>query len=241
MNFSVAVTVFGDSFLIDFSMQGDTHPLNDGDVVSLLVQDYAFRILVEKSSSSSQKRKPEPEKKAAGSDEEDISPQKPQLKKQKSELPPSSSSSSSSSKPKLPVCMYGPGCYRKNPQHFAEFSHPWKDKGAAEEETAKAAPPPSSSSSSSSKKQSRNSDDDDEIMESAPKKPAAQQSTSKPPVSTPSFSYSAKPAVRVRREGMKRQRERKINQGDERKSRGRKSRRGRKYLRSLTSRFFFFF
>ncbi|KAH3757073.1 protein kinase 1 [Pelomyxa schiedti] len=27
----------------------------------------------------------------------------------------------------LPPCKYGPKCYRKNPQHFAEFSHPWRD------------------------------------------------------------------------------------------------------------------
>jgi hypothetical protein len=26
-----------------------------------------------------------------------------------------------------PECKYGPGCYRKNPAHFAEFSHPWLD------------------------------------------------------------------------------------------------------------------
>ena len=26
----------------------------------------------------------------------------------------------------LPICMYGPKCYRKNPQHFLEYAHPWK-------------------------------------------------------------------------------------------------------------------
>lgn len=25
----------------------------------------------------------------------------------------------------LPVCKYGPGCYRKNPAHLNSFSHPW--------------------------------------------------------------------------------------------------------------------
>eukprot|EP01091_Cochliopodium_minus_P001710 TRINITY_DN1161_c0_g1_i3.p1 TRINITY_DN1161_c0_g1~~TRINITY_DN1161_c0_g1_i3.p1 ORF type:complete len:625 (+),score=199.12 TRINITY_DN1161_c0_g1_i3:82-1875(+) len=25
----------------------------------------------------------------------------------------------------IPVCKYGPGCYRKNKQHFEEFDHPW--------------------------------------------------------------------------------------------------------------------
>jgi len=26
----------------------------------------------------------------------------------------------------IPVCKYGKGCFRKNPQHFLEFAHPWK-------------------------------------------------------------------------------------------------------------------
>jgi histone H2B len=34
---------------------------------------------------------------------------------------------SSSSSSLLPLCKYGPACYRKNPVHFTEFSHPWKD------------------------------------------------------------------------------------------------------------------
>lgn len=25
----------------------------------------------------------------------------------------------------VPVCKYGKDCFRKNPQHFAEFAHPW--------------------------------------------------------------------------------------------------------------------
>ena len=25
----------------------------------------------------------------------------------------------------LPICRYGPSCYRTNPEHFKEFSHPW--------------------------------------------------------------------------------------------------------------------
>jgi len=25
----------------------------------------------------------------------------------------------------LPECKYGEGCYRKNAEHFKEFSHPW--------------------------------------------------------------------------------------------------------------------
>lgn len=24
-----------------------------------------------------------------------------------------------------PICKYGPTCYRKNPKHFEQFSHPW--------------------------------------------------------------------------------------------------------------------
>ncbi len=28
----------------------------------------------------------------------------------------------------LPVCKYGQQCFRKNPQHFKEFAHPWLDK-----------------------------------------------------------------------------------------------------------------
>eukprot|EP00483_Globobulimina_turgida_P001777 UN01779 len=27
----------------------------------------------------------------------------------------------------LPLCRWGPACYRKNSQHFNEFAHPWKD------------------------------------------------------------------------------------------------------------------
>ena len=30
----------------------------------------------------------------------------------------------------LPVCQYGPKCYRKNPEHLREFAHPWADGGA---------------------------------------------------------------------------------------------------------------
>ena len=26
-----------------------------------------------------------------------------------------------------PICKYGRDCYRKNPDHFKEFRHPWKD------------------------------------------------------------------------------------------------------------------
>jgi hypothetical protein len=29
-------------------------------------------------------------------------------------------------KPSKPVCMYGTACYRRNPQHFSEFAHPWR-------------------------------------------------------------------------------------------------------------------
>eukprot|EP00927_Polykrikos_kofoidii_P035888 TRINITY_DN30389_c0_g1_i1.p1 TRINITY_DN30389_c0_g1~~TRINITY_DN30389_c0_g1_i1.p1 ORF type:complete len:524 (-),score=83.64 TRINITY_DN30389_c0_g1_i1:26-1597(-) len=36
-----------------------------------------------------------------------------------------------------PVCKYGPTCYRKNPEHFAEFAHPWLEAGGLS--TAKAA------------------------------------------------------------------------------------------------------
>jgi len=28
----------------------------------------------------------------------------------------------------LPICMFGPTCYRKNPDHFREFRHPWLNK-----------------------------------------------------------------------------------------------------------------
>ena len=30
--------------------------------------------------------------------------------------------------PQKPVCKYGTACYRKNPQHFIDFAHPWRDK-----------------------------------------------------------------------------------------------------------------
>jgi hypothetical protein len=26
-----------------------------------------------------------------------------------------------------PVCRYGKACYRKNPDHFKQFKHPWKE------------------------------------------------------------------------------------------------------------------
>jgi len=39
----------------------------------------------------------------------------------------SSQDSTTSSKPGKPVCQFGPKCYRRNPQHFQEFAHPWKD------------------------------------------------------------------------------------------------------------------
>jgi len=35
-----------------------------------------------------------------------------------------SKSKKSPSKGKKPKCMYGTSCYRTNPQHLAEFSHP---------------------------------------------------------------------------------------------------------------------
>ena len=31
-----------------------------------------------------------------------------------------------------PVCKYGTDCYRKNPQHFVEFDHPWIKKREAD-------------------------------------------------------------------------------------------------------------
>ena len=31
------------------------------------------------------------------------------------------------SPPQKPICQYGKNCYRKNPQHFIDFAHPWKD------------------------------------------------------------------------------------------------------------------
>ena len=36
-------------------------------------------------------------------------------------------------KPQLPVCQYGASCYRRNPQHFAQFSHPPRDGVDADE------------------------------------------------------------------------------------------------------------
>eukprot|EP00658_Telonema_sp_P-2_P049060 TRINITY_DN37303_c0_g1_i1.p2 TRINITY_DN37303_c0_g1~~TRINITY_DN37303_c0_g1_i1.p2 ORF type:complete len:106 (+),score=18.94 TRINITY_DN37303_c0_g1_i1:148-465(+) len=36
---------------------------------------------------------------------------------------PATASISPASKP---ICKYGTGCYRKNPQHFVDFAHPWR-------------------------------------------------------------------------------------------------------------------
>jgi hypothetical protein len=36
----------------------------------------------------------------------------------------------------LPVCRYGPQCYRKNPDHFTSFAHPWLDVPSADVPTA---------------------------------------------------------------------------------------------------------
>jgi hypothetical protein len=38
-----------------------------------------------------------------------------------------SDSDESEDSPTLPICKYGKSCYRKNPVHFQEFSHPWKN------------------------------------------------------------------------------------------------------------------
>jgi len=47
---------------------------------------------------------------------------------------------------KRPVCVYGTKCYRSNPLHFVEFSHPWldqeNDEGMAEAASSSAAAPP---------------------------------------------------------------------------------------------------
>jgi len=44
--------------------------------------------------------------------------------------PPSSARPSSGGYPDTrPVCPYGTGCYRKNPVHFKEYAHPWKEGG----------------------------------------------------------------------------------------------------------------
>eukprot|EP00656_Telonema_subtile_P046162 TRINITY_DN5250_c0_g1_i1.p1 TRINITY_DN5250_c0_g1~~TRINITY_DN5250_c0_g1_i1.p1 ORF type:complete len:223 (+),score=54.31 TRINITY_DN5250_c0_g1_i1:408-1076(+) len=34
-------------------------------------------------------------------------------------------STAPSAKPAKPICQYGTSCYRKNPQHFIDFAHPW--------------------------------------------------------------------------------------------------------------------
>ena len=38
---------------------------------------------------------------------------------------PSSLQTSVEKEGEKPVCKYGESCYRKNPQHFLEFDHPW--------------------------------------------------------------------------------------------------------------------
>jgi len=44
--------------------------------------------------------------------------------------PPTSGHPSSGGYPDTrPVCPYGTGCYRKNPIHFQEYAHPWKEGG----------------------------------------------------------------------------------------------------------------
>jgi bifunctional polynucleotide phosphatase/kinase len=50
----------------------------------------------------------------------------------------------------LPPCRYGAKCYRKNPQHFKEFSHPQQDETAAQQHLSSSSPSHSSFSSSSS-------------------------------------------------------------------------------------------
>ena len=40
---------------------------------------------------------------------------------------PKKTRKTSNQTPTLPVCKYGESCFRRNPKHFLEFSHPWKD------------------------------------------------------------------------------------------------------------------
>ena len=47
---------------------------------------------------------------------------------------PSKSPKKNDDKSQLPVCQYGARCYRKNPTHFAQFSHPHIDRGDGDED-----------------------------------------------------------------------------------------------------------
>lgn len=45
----------------------------------------------------------------------------------------------------LPVCQFGDRCYRKNPEHFRTYAHPWlnadaPDSGASDAKKAKPVP-----------------------------------------------------------------------------------------------------
>ncbi|KAL9953010.1 hypothetical protein ACROYT_G040357 [Oculina patagonica] len=65
--------------------------------------------------------KPVSRDESSGSDDDDI---KPASKKRVEAKTPGKDTSKAT---KLPVCPYGSKCYRKNPAHFKEYTHPSKD------------------------------------------------------------------------------------------------------------------
>ncbi|CAE8662768.1 unnamed protein product [Polarella glacialis] len=66
--------------------------------------------------------------------------QQQQVRRQASPLPKgtqlSSSSGSRCNPDQTPVCKYGEACYSQNPNHLAEFSHPWRQPGGESEQQA---------------------------------------------------------------------------------------------------------
>eukprot|EP01117_Protostelium_nocturnum_P017370 TRINITY_DN7074_c0_g1_i1.p1 TRINITY_DN7074_c0_g1~~TRINITY_DN7074_c0_g1_i1.p1 ORF type:complete len:339 (+),score=106.93 TRINITY_DN7074_c0_g1_i1:33-1049(+) len=66
----------------------------------------------------------------------------------------------------LPACQYGNSCYRQNPQHFLEYSHP-KDKKSEEKE------PKPNQKKESKKRKEEDYEDSDSEGEYQPKKKAA--------------------------------------------------------------------
>ncbi|KAF2078222.1 hypothetical protein CYY_000512 [Polysphondylium violaceum] len=100
-------------------VRDQNYPIENGDCFSMIYESFTFQIIIESKKNKQQQSNSnnsdnenntttDKKRKAIDSDE------KVEEKKKK--------------KDELPVCPHGASCYRKNPTHFQEYSHPWNEK-----------------------------------------------------------------------------------------------------------------
>lgn len=101
-------------------VKDQNYPIENGDCFSMIYESFTFQVMVESkikqtvvkpptSTTNDDKKRKVIENEGNKGDEK---------KKKKDE--------------QLPICPHGPSCYRKNPNHFEEYSHPWKNENKSD-------------------------------------------------------------------------------------------------------------